>query len=120
MLKRQAVLADLPFSASAVLRLALHELINSRGYDGVLAELSENPWQMRVTPPPPRGPDARSAGRPGWAGQVADFFIQGGAASASVDRSGAAATRRVAGIVEDPSSEVAVRAAFLVTPASNW
>ncbi len=51
MLKRQAVLADLPFSASAVLRLALHELINARGYDGVLVELSENPSQMRVTLP---------------------------------------------------------------------
>jgi hypothetical protein len=49
-LKRQAVMADLPFSASAVLRLALHELIGARGYDGVLAELAENPAQMRVVP----------------------------------------------------------------------
>jgi hypothetical protein len=50
-LKRQAVMADLPFSASAVLRLALHELVSARGYDGVLAELSEDPSQMRVVPP---------------------------------------------------------------------
>ena len=54
MLKRQAVMADVPFSASAVLRLALHELISARGYDSVLAELSENPSQMRATPPPRR------------------------------------------------------------------
>lgn len=53
-LKRQAVMADLAFSASAVLRLALHELISGRGYDGVLAELAENPSQMRVVPPPGR------------------------------------------------------------------
>jgi hypothetical protein len=48
MLKRQAVMADLPFSASAVLRLALHELVKARGYDGVLAQLSDNPTQMRT------------------------------------------------------------------------
>jgi len=50
-LKRQAVMADLPFSASAVLRLALHELVSARGYDGILAELTDNPSQMRVAPP---------------------------------------------------------------------
>ncbi len=48
MLKRQAVMADLPFSASAVLRLALHELVEARGYDGVLAQLSDDPTQMRT------------------------------------------------------------------------
>ncbi len=50
-LKREAVMADLPYSASAVLRLALHELVRTRGYDGVLAELTENPSQMRAAPP---------------------------------------------------------------------
>jgi hypothetical protein len=50
-LKREAILAELPYSASAVLRLALHELVRARGYDGILAELAENPTQMRVAPP---------------------------------------------------------------------
>lgn len=53
-LKREAVMADMPYSASAVLRLALHELVRTRGYDGILAELVENPTQMRVTPQPGR------------------------------------------------------------------
>ena len=44
-------MADLSFSASAVVRLALHDLIAARGYDGVLDELTENPSQMRGTPP---------------------------------------------------------------------
>ncbi len=50
-LKREAVMADLPYSASAVLRLALHELVRTHGYAGILAELAENPSQMRVAPP---------------------------------------------------------------------
>ncbi len=50
-LKREAIMADLPYSASAVLRLALHELVRTHGYDGILAELAENPSQMRVAPP---------------------------------------------------------------------
>ncbi len=50
-LKREAVMAELPYSASAVLRLALHELVKVHGYDGILAELAENPTQMRVAPP---------------------------------------------------------------------
>ncbi len=48
-LKREAVMADLPYSASAVVRLALHELVRTCGYDGILAELAENPSQMRTT-----------------------------------------------------------------------
>ncbi len=50
-LKREAVLAELPYSASAVVRLALHELVRTRGYDAILDELAENPSQMRVAPP---------------------------------------------------------------------
>lgn len=50
-LKRGAVMADLPYSASAVLRLALHELVRTHGYDEILAELAGNPSQMRVAPP---------------------------------------------------------------------
>ena len=47
-LKRQAVVAGAPFTASAALRLALHELIEAHGYDGVLSMLSADPSQSRT------------------------------------------------------------------------